>query len=277
MTATLASATEAGRTCPYCRFALKNGVAVERCSVCEAVYHEDCWRDGAGCSVFGCAGAGTATMMAVPASPPAAAAQPGPPLPAALYPPPPAPRSSSGLDTGQIVLIAVLALVLIGAAGFGGYLLTRTHTPRTATLPPSSRAAAAGTATAAPTATQTPPPAPTLSPNQVAARRMEAVIAFSQTGRRDVQSGDYPGAIANRERALAKLRALHGTTGAVATARRTLERAMRASLAADRAYETGADASTYDAEATALKEQFSEEWSSVADRYGLRSYDPDEI
>jgi hypothetical protein len=46
----------AGRTCPYCRFALEQGDEVVACHVCEAVHHGDCWEENGGCAVALCAG-----------------------------------------------------------------------------------------------------------------------------------------------------------------------------------------------------------------------------
>jgi Prokaryotic RING finger family 1 len=91
-----------GRTCPYCRFGLEEGIPVIACSVCHAVHHADCWQENSGCAVALCTGGPSmaeeggeapTTVMAPPnqAPPPpsARAAQP-PPLPTQLMPPPPA-------------------------------------------------------------------------------------------------------------------------------------------------------------------------------------------
>jgi len=53
-----------GRTCPFCRFPLKTGTEAYACDSCGAVHHADCWRDGQGCAVFGCASAGAAAPAA---------------------------------------------------------------------------------------------------------------------------------------------------------------------------------------------------------------------
>jgi hypothetical protein len=50
----LIDAAEAGRTCPYCRFALKAGTAGAFCSACRAAHHSDCWDDNGGCAIVGC-------------------------------------------------------------------------------------------------------------------------------------------------------------------------------------------------------------------------------
>jgi hypothetical protein len=54
MSHAVATAGDAGRVCPYCRFPLKQGASAERCNACGALHHDDCWRDGGGCAVLGC-------------------------------------------------------------------------------------------------------------------------------------------------------------------------------------------------------------------------------
>lgn len=51
-----ASTEDAGRPCPYCRFALKQGSDVVHCPACGAVHHAECWDENQGCAVVGCAG-----------------------------------------------------------------------------------------------------------------------------------------------------------------------------------------------------------------------------
>ena len=51
-----ASIGDAGRACPYCRFALKEGTPMMVCGTCRAPHHLDCWTDNTGCAVLGCAG-----------------------------------------------------------------------------------------------------------------------------------------------------------------------------------------------------------------------------
>jgi hypothetical protein len=46
---------DVGRSCPYCRFPLKSGAEVVQCGTCSAVHHDDCWVEGEGCAVVGCA------------------------------------------------------------------------------------------------------------------------------------------------------------------------------------------------------------------------------
>jgi hypothetical protein len=66
-----------GRTCPYCRFALEEGVSVIACGVCKAVHHDDCWEENGGCAVALCAGGPSFE------APPQQAPQPAPAQPAA--------------------------------------------------------------------------------------------------------------------------------------------------------------------------------------------------
>jgi len=130
MTGVITAAADVGRSCPYCRFPLKEGTAAERCDSCGALHHEDCWNDGGGCAVFGCPQAGKAAVAAaVPQAGSAGAVQqPGMPAfaqaPATQvypgygappgYPPsqpplPPPPRSHN-----QTVLLVAVIIALLG-------------------------------------------------------------------------------------------------------------------------------------------------------------------
>lgn len=53
--AVVATAGDAGRSCPYCRFPFKEGAAVLRCPSCNSDHHRECWEDNGGCSVLACA------------------------------------------------------------------------------------------------------------------------------------------------------------------------------------------------------------------------------
>ncbi len=153
MTKVVATAADAGRSCPYCRFPLKEGAAAERCDSCSSLHHEDCWRDGGGCAVLGCTGAATAVAAATPASPEAGWPQPSyqqgvaappsdptqtypgygapgrqpPPPPSPTPPPPPAPPPPPGpppppppgpppppRSGNQTVLVAAAIIALLG-------------------------------------------------------------------------------------------------------------------------------------------------------------------
>lgn len=134
MTATRRSATldDFGRSCPYCRYPFDKGSLVDECGACHAVHHEDCWADGGGCAVVGCAGAGTAvpTTAALP-SPvaPAAAPPTGPafaaPVGAPSWPtaPPPGPPPTPARGRGPLYALLALLATLIVAGGVGGALL----------------------------------------------------------------------------------------------------------------------------------------------------------
>src|SRR4051812_22419619 len=75
-----AAATDTGRACPYCRFPLKEGVAVCECGACHSVHHDDCWADNGGCAIVGCSGGDSPAAQAPVAAP--AASQPLPAVPA---------------------------------------------------------------------------------------------------------------------------------------------------------------------------------------------------
>jgi len=64
------SEAAAGKTCPYCRFPLKSGITAESCDSCQTLHHQECWEEGGGCAVFGCANnAATARSAAPPQQP----------------------------------------------------------------------------------------------------------------------------------------------------------------------------------------------------------------
>ena len=110
-----AEKSDAGRNCPYCRFAFKQGVGLVVCGGCSAHHHQDCWADNGGCAVLGCAASpeagAAATAVPSPAAVPAAAPVAGA-APAAIAPA--APRSSSShlLAFGMIGLVVVAAIVV---------------------------------------------------------------------------------------------------------------------------------------------------------------------
>jgi hypothetical protein len=101
-----------GRTCPYCRFALDEGISVVGCPVCDAVHHTDCWEENSGCAVALCAGgpsmadeepqAMTTTVMPQPPVPPQTVAPPPPPAsPPPVYSPPPPVTAAPAPFTGR--------------------------------------------------------------------------------------------------------------------------------------------------------------------------------
>jgi hypothetical protein len=121
-----ASAEDAGRVCPYCRFALKEGAETTVCGVCKAPHHVDCWNDNGGCAVMACAGgpsATPATRASQPTAPTAVA--PGAPAPPIAPPPPRQPRRFGGPSLSLAIL--VLAVAVLGVAG--ALILTRGSSP----------------------------------------------------------------------------------------------------------------------------------------------------
>jgi hypothetical protein len=119
-TSRIASSEDVGRSCPYCRFAFKQGTDVVACGFCHAAHHADCWADNGGCAIMGCEGAPSATAhsaptaVAPPAGPPAGRARPpvAPPPPPA---PPPAPAARQRPGTA-LIAACVIALLAAGAA-----------------------------------------------------------------------------------------------------------------------------------------------------------------
>jgi hypothetical protein len=121
----LATPEDVGKPCPYCRFPLKEGVPVHACESCGSIHHAECWTDGGGCAMFGCAGTGTAGLAAQPSAPVTQAYvappvyQAAPPARVAYTPPPPEPQQkpakSLGTSPRTIALAAIVALAGIAA------------------------------------------------------------------------------------------------------------------------------------------------------------------
>lgn len=254
-------AADAGRTCPYCRFALKQGVEGRRCEVCGAVHHADCWADGAGCSVLGCAGGGSGE--ATVAVPPVPAAAPPAPAPAVAAPAV-APR---GTGADRRMLVGLVIGLAVAGAGVGGYLVAHGGGDGEAQV----RAAPATTSTSVSTT------ASAVKVQRSAMQEMAAAVALSQQGRTAVTERRYLDAIDNRERVLRRLDAIDTAHGRVAVSRRLLRAAMEASLASDRAYASGADPTGSDALATERKRAFVTEWNELAGQYHLATYTEAEI
>lgn len=49
-------------TCPYCRGAILDGLAVGNCTSCGTPYHDECWHELNRCAIFGCSGKGFETI-----------------------------------------------------------------------------------------------------------------------------------------------------------------------------------------------------------------------
>lgn len=153
----VAGQPETGRTCPYCRFALKESVQIAVCSVCGAPHHADCWQDNGGCAVVACAGGPTAaavdrpTASTTPAAVPATTVEPNAWPPGSAVPPtwPPQPPPSPGgwWSPSLAAAILVLALAIGGAAvaivisrqsNGNARLVADTNTTQTVTAPSST-------------------------------------------------------------------------------------------------------------------------------------------
>jgi hypothetical protein len=263
MSDAVVGAPDAGRTCPYCRFALKQGVAACRCDACGALHHADCWADGGGCAVLGCAGAADATaVMALPAAAPAPAPSAGVAAPAGGAPPP-VPAAPAASDRRMVLGIAVG--LAVAAAGIGGYLVAHGDDGGGG----SAAQVVTGTTTQGSTAVA---PPPSVDPQDAAMRELATIVSLSQQGRTAVTQGRYLDAVDNRELVLRRLDAIEGAEGEVEDARRLLHSAMEASLAADRAYAANGDPSASDALATERKRAFVAQWNGMAGRYGLETY-----
>lgn len=121
MTRVLATAADAGRACPYCRFPLKEGVTAERCDACGSLHHEDCWMDGNGCAVLGCSGAG---MLAGSSAAGASTAQTASFYPGSPGAPPVPPTVATGGNSGLRWLI-LASLIAFAGIGIGALIATR--------------------------------------------------------------------------------------------------------------------------------------------------------
>jgi hypothetical protein len=218
----LATAEMTGRSCPYCRFPLKQGASIAECGTCHTVHHAECWEENSGCSITGCAGGPTqATQLHTPASPtapqapaPAAQAWPAatPPVPAGL------PRQMPvAVAAAVAVVVAILgaAVALALSSGKGGtptasvppaaaVVTESTQSQDTATLSSSSEATS-DTETAQTNETETE------STSSEAAAQSSAPGNQSQTESplgavnehwRDIQTGDYRGAWADESSSL---------------------------------------------------------------------------
>ncbi len=141
-----------GRTCPYCRFDLEEGVSVIACPVCKAVHHDDCWEENGGCAVALCAGGPTRAEtpseeagQVEPPIPPASTPEPLPAVvapapseaptqkapippssPGAPPPPPPGPPLPQGRSSrSQWVPLIAVAILLLGGATATAIVLTK--------------------------------------------------------------------------------------------------------------------------------------------------------
>lgn len=120
-TSRAASPEDVGRSCPYCRFAFKQGTDIVACGDCHAAHHADCWDDNGGCAILGCASAPPSTAHSGPtvrhpvAAGPATGGVPPAQPPVAAQPPAPAPPARQGLGTTMVVA-CIVALLAAGVA-----------------------------------------------------------------------------------------------------------------------------------------------------------------
>ncbi len=194
-----------GRVCPYCRFPLKEGVAIETCGSCGAVHHVECWQDNSGCSVTGCVNGPantTATHVAPPAAAPATtpAAYAAPPPPPSKPPPPPTNNRS---PTGAVVAAAAVVALLGAGAALAISSSSKNHTTPTVvtvkerTVEKQAPAASTPTPTAhtpSTTHTSTPatPPAAQAGPSSSEREAHSVAAVDSYWG--DIENHDYSGA-----------------------------------------------------------------------------------
>jgi hypothetical protein len=136
----LATDADSGRSCPYCRFTLKSGVALAVCPACHAPAHADCWTDNGGCAVVRCTGTPLATSPSTIPEPLPAVTRPQPLIvdtaPQTLYQGTPGPNPpGSGRGPGRGLVIALAAVVVAGGALVAAIVATSHHdSPRTTKL-----------------------------------------------------------------------------------------------------------------------------------------------
>ncbi|MEV4422374.1 RING finger protein [Patulibacter sp. NPDC049589] len=128
-----ATAADAGRSCPYCRFPLKQGATVVDCPGCQATHHDDCWAEGTGCAVVGCGTTIERTPVGSPPPPVTGVGTPtetfSAPVGSGLpFPPPPAPppvASASPGRSGTRWILAAIGVLTVVVAVAAVLLLTR--------------------------------------------------------------------------------------------------------------------------------------------------------
>jgi hypothetical protein len=147
-TVDLADGNDAGRSCPFCRFPLKEAAAVVRCPVCRAVHHAECWQEnGDSCAVVGCPGASPAARPE--AAPVPAVANTSTPL----EPPP----SRNGRGTPFWIACSALFLALAAVASVLAVVLGgRTSSSRAERSQPPAASTPAATVTVRVTTPQAP-------------------------------------------------------------------------------------------------------------------------
>ena len=149
-----ATAELAGRSCPYCRFPLKEGAAVAACPACNAVHHAACYTENGGCAVAGCPGGPlppgfpeTASDYATAPLPPVAPRPQATKIQLSEPQSVPQPAGQSGAPptrrhrlAGTIAVAAVAALLLAGGAAAAIVLSAGGSTARRAGISPPAKA-----------------------------------------------------------------------------------------------------------------------------------------
>ncbi len=147
----IAGVDVAGRTCPYCRFPIKEGGEIFVCGVCRAPHHVDCWSDNGGCAVVACVGGPGSGGVTEPPD-----ARPFPPTvkrgasPLALTPeipqPPPPTQARSEASTMRRPSMALMIVsVAVVVACVAAVALVLSHGNSGSKPPVASVAANAGT------------------------------------------------------------------------------------------------------------------------------------
>jgi hypothetical protein len=166
-----ATAEEAGRNCPYCRFAVKQGSSVTPCPACHAIHHEECWGDNDGCAIVGCSAAPAQAPSRAPVTAPAPAPPAiAPPAFAAASPPPPPAPPHAGPSHGRRIT-PLLTVVLVGALAAAGAATAVVATRKDDDKTPVPTVPLAITTTDATTDATTPAPTPSSTPSPAAQKR----------------------------------------------------------------------------------------------------------
>jgi hypothetical protein len=113
-----ATAQEAGRTCPYCRFAFKEGALLSLCPACHAAHHEECWGDNQGCAIVGCTAVPPSWMTRTRSDQQQTLTEPVPPPPPAFTTT--ATTAAAPPPQGARRLTPLVAVLIIGALAATG-------------------------------------------------------------------------------------------------------------------------------------------------------------
>ena len=158
-----------GRSCPFCRFPLKEGTTIAECTTCHAVHHADCFAENGGCAIAGCPGGptmlGAATTAADQATAQLPRLAPRPPAtkveftaPSSAGEPgaqPPSP-TSPGRGLAPTIAVAAVAAVLVAGGAIAAIIVSTrgtvsapAHATTAADATPTSPTASNATSTTA--------------------------------------------------------------------------------------------------------------------------------